>query len=296
MTTTITITGRTSGSGKTSVAVNLAATLAEHYQKRVLLIDLGQNEALLDQFGYSYKDFRYSLQDLITRNAQDFQNHIIRHSEHLHLLSGRAPSERDVLRQIRAVIAIITAPAESYGGPDWTWDDKLAHYIPYEERTRAWLRNLLQTLSSEYDFVLFDGASISEILSWCACSLSQIILIPNGLNLREIREMELTIAVIFMLILVYQMRPHQQKQKILRHATQRSANYEDARYQEAAGRLFLDTQIEASQFLSKTRKEPVKLPVLAHPNSTLAQDYKALVKELETLITQLNNSAEATSC
>ncbi|MBS1808601.1 MAG: ParA family protein [Acidobacteria bacterium] len=293
MTTIITVTGRTPGIGKTSVAVNLAATLAEHYQERVLLVDLGQNETLLEQFGYARTDFPYSLEELIQRNAQDFDTHILRPTERLHLLSGREPSSRDVLDSVRSLVSLIFLLEREHG---WTGDDRLAHFLPDEKITRDWLRNLLQSLANEYDFILFDGARNTEILTWCACSLSQIILIPDGLNLSEIQEMKLTIDVIAMLALVYQLEPPRQQQRILRHKTVLSTKYEDTLYAETARGLFLTTQIRASPLLSNQRKEPLKFPVLESPTSSLAKDYKALVKQLEQLIARSNNSVGATSC
>lgn len=276
MTATIAVTGKLSGTGKTSLVVNLAATLAEQFNQKVLVIDLTHTSKLLDHFGYARTDFQLTLQELSGDEVM-VRDHIVKYTPCLHLLSGREPEKQDVYRQIRTIIsAILSAENPS-------WDEGIEKFIPGAQKARRWLRKLIDDNAVEYDYILFDTSSSTDVWGWCACAVAQLILIPNGLNLREVREITGTIADIGMLTLIY--RLEKQGLKVLRHDTARKEKYENPAYKELAAALFLKTQIREAVLLNKKQSE--KLPVLTHPDSLLAKDYKKLAIEFMALMSEI---------
>lgn len=248
MTTTIAVAGLVGGTGKTTLIANLAATLATHYQQRVLAVDLSTFNHLLQQFAINGNNHAYYLDDPLQVGAAGIEQYILAYAPLLHLLPG-------------------TNPQRPYP----------PIYGPQEDGIWLRLKKGFQRLQESYDFILLDAPVSADQFSIRACALADRVLIPTGNNRNELRHQEELLAQLAKVQQEYELTA--QQVRIVLHCGELGQESYDTSYQQNYRRYLLETVINQSPVVvvEPGRPQPT---VLRHPNSQIAKEYAKLAQEI----------------
>jgi cellulose biosynthesis protein BcsQ len=260
----ITITGAVGGTGKTTLAANLAAVLAELEPQRVLCLDLGSNAGLSVWFNVA-----------TPVTAADFS------------VAARRQS-RSVPRPSFSTRGVVALNAQMQ-----SVTERLA-VISYERAKPVLTLENLATMQADYDYVVIDATHVYDETVACAYAEADLVLISGGLSLHEPRHLPALIARIKQAAAgkERQLRSvlHTRVERDLpddplpttEETARRQAYYPQAYTQPGLPPL-CQTSIRADEAYEEALVECRPL-VSFRPDSKTVQDYQALATELREIL------------
>lgn len=141
----ITIAGAAGGTGRTTITVNLATTLAYIHHFRVLCISLDAPSS----FSLWFKLGNPPQPTFASRSPLDYPINL-----------------HDIKEKTRAVAAALHVVSD--------WEGKASFF-----------KESIDLIRDEYDFILIDGLSLFGLAVLRACALSDLVIIAGGLNINE---------------------------------------------------------------------------------------------------------------